>query len=91
MYCVVLNPVDAFLNRKAKSGVRKIAVAELGSVYLRNVTVLYYTSYDNPVRIIDSSFQVMSSSCYTYPLRLPQLFLIIHHKSQHLRIPSDTL
>ena len=29
MYCVVLNPVDAFLNRKAKSGVRKIAVAEL--------------------------------------------------------------
>ena len=30
MYCVVLNPVDAFLNRKAKSGVRKIEVAELG-------------------------------------------------------------
>ena len=29
VYCVVLNPVDTFLNRKAKSGVRKIAVAEL--------------------------------------------------------------
>ena len=28
--CVVLNPVDTFLNRKAKSGVRKVAVAELG-------------------------------------------------------------
>ena len=27
--CVVLNPVDTFLNRKAKGGVRKIAVAEL--------------------------------------------------------------
>ena len=32
MYCVVLNPVDTFLNRKAKSGVRKIAVAELGNI-----------------------------------------------------------
>ena len=30
MCCVVLNPVDTFLNRKVKGGVRKIAVAELG-------------------------------------------------------------
>ena len=42
MCCVVLNPVDTFLNRKAKSGVRKIAAAELGRSIGRKDGKLYY-------------------------------------------------
>ena len=42
MCCVVLNPVDTFLNRKAKSGVRKIAVAELGKLATDNLLLSYY-------------------------------------------------
>ena len=46
MCCVVLNPVDTFLNRKAKSGVRKVAVAELADSRGRLSALQYrYLSY----------------------------------------------
>ena len=48
MYCVVLNPVDAFLNRKAKSGVRKIEVAELGTQHSNTIQVSYHRRHDIP-------------------------------------------
>ena len=44
MCCVVLNPVDTFLNRKVKGGVRKIAVAELETHAPKQASISYSTT-----------------------------------------------